>query len=345
MNAAIDLFGVNSPQLQSVMDAWYAVGVYQPYLGPYAQNAVINANYLRPETDTLQMTSKVFNPQNHRLQVNSIIESFDGSISDTVQLFDDGVHNDSIASDNIYGGSWAVRPGERSYNIHIKTLSLDSGYYNILPNASRFTTIGPLVIQSFQKTAQSGDDISYQIVLKNSGVSATAEKITAELQTDDPFVTGITNNSQNFGNITAGQTAGHKDAYIVSTSNLPAEHTIVFKLNIYSNDNHYWSDSSDVLVGIKAADNNSPRIFALRQNFPNPFNPRTIINYELAIMNDVELSIYNLLGQKVAMLVSERQDAGHHQVEWDATGFASGVYYYRLQAGEFLDVKKMVLIR
>jgi hypothetical protein len=80
-------------------------------------------------------------------------------------------------------------------------------------------------------------------------------------------------------------------------------------------------------------------------NYPNPFNPKTIINYELKIINDVELNIYNLLGQKVVTLVSERQKAGYHQVEWDASLFASGIYYYQLEAGDFMDVKKMVLLR
>ena len=88
-----------------------------------------------------------------------------------------------------------------------------------------------------------------------------------------------------------------------------------------------------------------PEKFVLHQNYPNPFNPTTIINYELPITNEVELSIYNLLGQKVVTLVSKKQIAGHHQVEWDASGFASGVYYYRIEAGEFVDVKKMVLLR
>jgi len=88
-----------------------------------------------------------------------------------------------------------------------------------------------------------------------------------------------------------------------------------------------------------------PSKFRLSQNYPNPFNPVTIINYELPITNDVELSIYNLLGQKVAMLVDEQQRAGSHQVEWEASGFASGVYYYRIESGEFQDVRKMILLR
>jgi hypothetical protein len=84
--------------------------------------------------------------------------------------------------------------------------------------------------------------------------------------------------------------------------------------------------------------------FNLAQNYPNPFNPRTVISWQLAVSSDVELSVYNLLGQKVVTLVSERQNAGNHHVEWDAAQMASGVYYYLIKAGEFQDVKKMVLL-
>jgi hypothetical protein len=101
----------------------------------------------------------------------------------------------------------------------------------------------------------------------------------------------------------------------------------------------------EVVTGIHDKDKTLPTAFALHNNYPNPFNPRTVIRWQLAGGSDVELSVYNLLGQKIATLVSERQNAGYHQVEWDASGFASGIFYYRIQTGEFQDVKKMVLLR
>jgi hypothetical protein len=88
-----------------------------------------------------------------------------------------------------------------------------------------------------------------------------------------------------------------------------------------------------------------PQRASLFQNYPNPFNPVTIINYQLSMICEVDLSIYNLLGEKVATLVSDFQDAGLHSVEWDASDFASGVYFYRLQAGNFSNIRKMVLIK
>jgi predicted outer membrane repeat protein len=85
--------------------------------------------------------------------------------------------------------------------------------------------------------------------------------------------------------------------------------------------------------------------YELYQNYPNPFNPVTMISYQLSMTNEVNLTIYNILGQKVVTLVSERQEAGHHQVEWAASRYASGVYYYHFQANGFQDVKKMILLR
>jgi len=89
----------------------------------------------------------------------------------------------------------------------------------------------------------------------------------------------------------------------------------------------------------------TPQAFSLSQNFPNPFNPTTEIGYTLPRDAQVRLEIYNLLGQKVTTLVDEYQRAGYSSVHWDAGGLASGVYLYRLKAGDFTAVKKLVVIK
>jgi hypothetical protein len=106
-------------------------------------------------------------------------------------------------------------------------------------------------------------------------------------------------------------------------------------------------NSTFVITAIdqEAVSEKIPGKFNLFQNYPNPFNPTTRINYELQITNFVELSVYNTIGQKVAILVKEHQQAGYHQVEWDATGFSSGVYFYHLRAGEVHEVRKMLLLK
>ena len=85
--------------------------------------------------------------------------------------------------------------------------------------------------------------------------------------------------------------------------------------------------------------------FHLFQNRPNPFNPNTTISWHLPVSSQVELNVYNILGEKVATLVSEKKVAGYHLIEWDASNFAGGIYYYQIKAGEFRDVKKMLLIK
>jgi len=89
-----------------------------------------------------------------------------------------------------------------------------------------------------------------------------------------------------------------------------------------------------------------PLNFTLEQNYPNPFNPRTVISWQLAVSSDVDLSIYNVLGQKIINLISQKQPAGFHSVEWDASGFASGVYLYKLSTDKgFTQTKKLVLLK
>jgi hypothetical protein len=90
---------------------------------------------------------------------------------------------------------------------------------------------------------------------------------------------------------------------------------------------------------------NAPREFALSQNYPNPFNPTTNINYALPAVMDVKLEVFNLLGQKVATLVNARQQAGNYTVPFNAANFASGVYFYKIQAGNNLATKKMMLVK
>jgi uncharacterized membrane protein len=89
----------------------------------------------------------------------------------------------------------------------------------------------------------------------------------------------------------------------------------------------------------------APKTFLLEQNYPNPFNPSTTIRYQLPVASEVKLEVYDVLGKKVATLVSERQAAGYYQYVWNANGLTSGVYFYRLQAGGFVETKKMMLVK
>jgi flagellar hook assembly protein FlgD len=92
-----------------------------------------------------------------------------------------------------------------------------------------------------------------------------------------------------------------------------------------------------------------PSAFELAQNYPNPFNPETVIEYQLPRAAEVEITIFNLRGQKVAALVQGQQPAGSHKIIWDGQDesgrrVASGVYLYQLQAGKLVAMKKMLIL-
>ncbi len=111
--------------------------------------------------------------------------------------------------------------------------------------------------------------------------------------------------------------------------------------------NHLAVADSTVEIGVNLSEmmGKMPRAFFLSQNYPNPFNPITEIKYALPKDCWVRLEVYNILGQRVASLVDGEQKAGYKTVRWDARDTASGIYFYRLQASDFVQARKMVLIR
>jgi hypothetical protein len=89
----------------------------------------------------------------------------------------------------------------------------------------------------------------------------------------------------------------------------------------------------------------TPYKFELSQNYPNPFNPATLIQYSIPELSDVTVKVFNVLGQEVALLVNEVQSPGVYKVNFNASNLSTGVYMYRIQAGDFVAVKKMMLIK
>jgi len=88
-----------------------------------------------------------------------------------------------------------------------------------------------------------------------------------------------------------------------------------------------------------------PKEFALEQNYPNPFNPTTAIKFQVPMSKFVTLKVYDVLGREVRTLVNENLQVGSYETMFDATGLASGMYLYRLQAGSFVEMKKLILLR
>ena len=100
-----------------------------------------------------------------------------------------------------------------------------------------------------------------------------------------------------------------------------------------------------MLTVIEQISSEIPQQFYLSQNYTNPFNPTTKIKFAIPVETEVRLNVYNTLGQQVAEIFNGRLKEGYHEVDFNAVSLTSGIYFYRLEADKFVDVKKMIVIK
>jgi hypothetical protein len=126
----------------------------------------------------------------------------------------------------------------------------------------------------------------------------------------------------------------------------PAKGNAQYRLKQIDNDGKYkyYSETANVTFGITGVEENQrPKEFTLTQNFPNPFNPETTIKYGITETGFVTLKIYDILGNEISTLVNELKQPGYYDVQFNASGLASGIYFYKLQSGLSSHVKKIIL--
>ncbi len=122
-------------------------------------------------------------------------------------------------------------------------------------------------------------------------------------------------------------------------------HELTTLSGIMQGEGTLYYDNNSVVIASVGMNTDTPLNYSLEQNYPNPFNPTTTIQYRIPRDESVTLKVYNLLGQKVKTLVDEQQRAGSYEIEFRADNLASGVYFYRLIAGNYTEIKRMILIK
>lgn len=147
------------------------------------------------------------------------------------------------------------------------------------------------------------------------------------------------NTWKSIGFIAGKGTTTEKQNYTFSVSSLHSSASLVeFRLKQIDMDGKFsYSD----IVSIDLA----PSSFSLLQNYPNPFNPTTAISYQLSSAGNVKLTVYDLLGREVATLVNEKKETGRYSVNFNASNLTSGVYFYKITAGSFTEIKKMTVMK
>jgi len=319
----------------------------------YSHSANLTNSFALAGSENFNLVTKIHNPNSHSLVVHASLESESLSI-DSVELFDDGLHGDGAANDGLWGANFLSPSIESHFRVNIETIDTESSISRVLPIATRFTTIGPIEYEShtiLSKTFPNpGDEVTFKLSLINQGSSVTGSDLTVELSSIDSCVTSIKEVFSNFyGDIAVGEISESPRGYMLSLNELcSGTEDVRVDIVVLSERFPYWTDSFKIQifpVGIDEERVILPYKNILSNAHPNPFNPITTIEYELAEAAEVQLIIYNLLGQEVEILVEGTRSAGRHRIIWDASRYSSGIYFYRIVTEKFSNTHKLILLK
>jgi hypothetical protein len=313
----------------------------------------VNADLLTPvmNKDTLRIRANITNPTGHTLSVVALMADLaTGAKQDSLILRNDGVHDDAMANDDLWGGRF-LPVAEGVYSVAVRADDAVSAKSSMLANTAFFATAGPIAIDKVTITTTDtipnpGNALRYRVSLRNNGLTYTVKNITARITCSDTSVVLITNPIA-YGDISPGQlSTGQGTQVIRFSASRPGNYSVEFPVHISSGGILFWTETFRVTVtGVPQSKAETPNSFSLEQNYPNPFNPSTTIRYGLPARSHVSLTVFNTLGQRVSTITDGEQNAGYHSVRFDATNLSSGVYYYRIQAGSYVDTKKFLLVR
>jgi hypothetical protein len=163
----------------------------------------------------------------------------------------------------------------------------------------------------------------------------------------DNFLGNVAANSWSLQNITGGVVAGDLVPAVDSRSAVFSAHASGSAMINATFGTLTPVGSGTITVNIVQGVTGAtrPLVYALEQNYPNPFNPSTLIRFQVPVATDVKLVVYDMAGREVSVVMIERKEAGTYEVKFDGSGLASGAYIYRLQAGGFIQSKKLVLLK
>ena len=199
--------------------------------------------------------------------------------------------------------------------------------------AFSFEAITPVELQLFTATTKDDQvDLEWTTSTEtnNSGFEVEREV------SSKPSSAG--NNWERIGFVKGNGTTTQRHYYSYNDKNLePGNYNYRLNQIDYDGSSHYSKIAYAEVIGLNQ--------FELYQNYPNPFNPTTTISYYLPKNANIKLNVYNVLGQKVAELINGYQTEGKHHIEFDAGKLSSGVYFYKLQTGDYISIKKMAVAK
>jgi hypothetical protein len=316
----------------------------------------VTSPYVRPGGDSVTVTAVLSDPLGHAVEAFVRISSPEVKVElgDSFLMMNDGLHGDGLAGDSVWGARCAAPDVEGMFDVGLTTRDLADSTFRHLPSLARFTTAGPIVVaQTVPAQADSfpnwGDHLMFRFIVRNDGWAGAVSAVRGRVRSLDTLAAVLSTLQLTVGDMTPGQSRLSSTVLIGFSQWGSGERDLAFEFTFSSQNIEFWKDTIGMhvseAVGIAQSEDGLPVAFRLGQNYPNPFNPSTTIRYDLPRRAHVSLSVFNTLGQQVASLVEGEEEAGYHEVQFDASQVSSGVYFYRLCAGKYVETKKMLLMR
>ena len=314
----------------------------------HAHGATASRGYFRPGLDTVRLTASVENPQGHPISLTARFMA-DTIAVDSTLFSDDGQHGDGAAGDGLWGASWSAPADERFYGVTTRVVDPADPSTFSMPYAARFTTAGPIVFLNTKPERVTAKYVAFRATaVHNRGVHTVVPGVTGRIRKlkCDTVIDTIYNSIASYGDIFPDSIVSTATPYTLTLLSSADTVRIELGLDIASNGYTYWSDTlAFVVVGVAEQLGQIPEEYALYQNFPNPFNPTTAISYQLPGVSHVKLVVIDMLGREVSVLVNDVRYGGVHELRFDGSTLASGVYFYQLQAGDFVATKRLILLK
>jgi N-acetylneuraminic acid mutarotase len=317
-------------------------------LGPaYAHDVRLS----RHGRDTLGITTRVENPPADSLNVEAILTTGSGVLIDSLLLADDGLHGDSSSADGLWGYLYVPKKDD-TIHVTLCTNNLDAGTSRIIRDAAAilFTrgaqiTYDPRLID-LGRISLSTSCYDTTFVVRNVGYAADSLTVSLDPGTVIPD-TAVSAFPELF-TLAPGDSQKvtfRIRPYLLSPQYYVAQVILEPKFAFGPRRLEKNFQFQMVVTGSVTDLAGFPTIYVLDQNYPNPFNPSTTIRYGLPHKSAVQLTVFNTLGQQVSILQNGEMEAGYHEVKFDGTGLSSGVYFYRLRTGGFVETKKLMLTK
>ena len=312
----------------------------------------VDRTFAVKDVDSVLFTAVFFNFNNRPFTSKLIYTNLENTKTDSLTLYDDGQHGDSQPNDGIYGAYILPINVEDYFKLNVSTTEDSTNSYVNTPINLRFTTVGPIKLDSLLISKISSTAYTIKPFFRNEGSSYTVNDLNVNISTNYITITQIDPDTISISSIAPGVVVGPaNDVNVTVTSHFTG--TFILNFEIMSNGWTYWKESivQRITTGIDEK-TLTPINYSLTQNYPNPFNPNTRINFSISKLSFVDIGVYDILGRKISTLINEEKTAGIYKVEFNAINLPSGIYFYKIkatpvggQAESFVQTKKMVLMK